>query len=736
MKQLKNIRSIHFIGICGYIMSAAAVMLKKMGYKITGSDQDAYPPGTEMIDKAGIKWFRKYSSSNLDSPDLVVVGNHIKSDNSEAQTAIKKKLAVVSLPELIAKIFADKKRIVIAGTHGKTTTSSLIAWVLETANLNPSYLIGGIMQNTDQGFKLGKGDFFVIEGDEYRTAFFDQRPKFFHYKPDIAIFTTCEFDHPDYFESFLEVKKVFLKFLNLVPEEGLIILGVDDSDIFKIQKGVDRPKISYGLNEKAQCRGFDIEYGTPAKFKVRIGDEFLGEFKIFLPGKINIQNALAAIAVAHHLGIDIEKIQKGISSFKGVKRRFEIVGQVKGVAVIDDYAHHPTKIRKTLAAARTRYRKNKIYCIFEPHTYSRTKTLLVDYAQAFKQADEVVIAKLMPSREAGQKPSISSQEVVRAIKKYNSNVKLIPQSLKILEYLVGEVRKGDVVIIMSVGGLDNLAQKLVERLKGLDPIKGLTLKGVRLNELLAKHTTFRIGGPADLFFRAKNIQDLKKVVQAAKKLKISYFILSGGSNVLVSDKGFRGLVIKNQSSKINISGEKVEADSGVLVSRLVKSTLDKGLVGLEHFWGLPGTIGGAVHGNAHFQGKNIMKVIAKINKIDNVILSITFKLKPGDKKELWKIAKEALEYRQKTQPLNFSSAGCIFKNPDFQPAGYLIDQCGLKGEKIGKAMVSPKHANFIVNTGGATCQDVMNVIALCKKKVKEKFDIDLELEIIKMGDLE
>ena len=258
--------------------------------------------------------------------------------------------------------------------------------------------------------------------------------------------------------------------------------------------------------------------------------------------------------------------------------------------------------------------------------------------------------------------------------------------------------------------------------------------------MLAKNTTFRIGGPADLFFRAKNSQDLKKVVQAAKKLKISYFILSGGSNVLVSDDGFKGLVIKNQSSVISHQSSNdfavVQAESGVLVNSLVKFTLDKGLVGLEHFWGLPGSIGGAVHGNAHFQGKNIMKVVAKINKIDNVILSVAFKLKPGDKKELWKIAKKALEYRQKTQPLNFPSAGCIFKNPDFQPAGYLIDQCGLKGEKIGRAMISLKHANFIVNTGGATCQDVISLIALCKKKVKEKFNIVLELEIIKIGGLE
>jgi UDP-N-acetylmuramate: L-alanyl-gamma-D-glutamyl-meso-diaminopimelate ligase len=198
--ELRGIKTIHFIGICGYIMSATAVMLKKMGYRVTGSDQDAYPPGTTTVNKANINWSKKYHPTNLDKPDLVVIGNHIRENNSEAQAALKSKLKVISLPELIAQIFSDKRRIVVAGTHGKTTTTSLIAWILESAGLNPSYLIGGIILNTDKGFKLGKGDFLVIEGDEYRTAFFDPQPKFFHYRPEIAVLTTCELDHPDYFD--------------------------------------------------------------------------------------------------------------------------------------------------------------------------------------------------------------------------------------------------------------------------------------------------------------------------------------------------------------------------------------------------------------------------------------------------------------------------------------------------------------------------------------------------------
>lgn len=459
--ELKGIKSLHFIGICGYIMSATAVMLKKMGYRVTGSDQDAYPPGTTTVDQAKIKWFEKYDPINLDKPDLVVVGNHIRKSNSEVQAALKRKLKVISLPELIAKIFSDKRRIVVAGTHGKTTTTSLIAWILETTGLNPSYLIGGIMLNTNKGFKMGKGDFLVVEGDEYRTAFFDPQPKFFHYHPEIAVLTTCELDHPDYFDGLGEIRETFIKFLNLVPENGLVVAGIDDTNVPGIINEIKSPKISYGLTKKAKYQADEIKFVGPSQFKVKINGEFFGNFSLFLPGIINIQNALAAIAVAHYLKVPMEKIKKAISTFKGVKRRFEIAGQVKGVTVIDDYAHHPTKIKKTLAAARTKYPRNKLYCVFEPHTYSRTKALLTDYARAFDQADEVIVAKLMPSREADQAPSITSEEVVAAIKKFLPNVQLIPDSEKILVYLQSKVVKGDVVIIMSVGGLDSLAQNLI-----------------------------------------------------------------------------------------------------------------------------------------------------------------------------------------------------------------------------------------------------------------------------------
>jgi len=431
------------------------MILKEMGYKVTGSDEDAYPPGATVIDRGKIRRFGKYSPSNLEArPDLVIIGNHVKGNNPEVREAMKRKLKIFSLPRLIGEIFARKKSIVIAGTHGKTTTTALISWILESAGLSPSYLIGGIMRNTQRGFNLGKGDFFVIEGDEYRTAFFDKKPKFFYYKPKIAVLNNCEFDHPDYFKDIAMVKNNFFRFLKLVPKKCLVVGGVDDPNVAFLFKKIKRPKISYGLNKIADYQGFDFRFGKKTmKFKVRKNGNFFGEFKTFLTGEINVKNTLAGITIADYLGIELEKIQKGVMSFRGVDRRFEVVSKAKGIIIIDDYAHHPTKIKGTLSAAKTRYRKNKIFCVFEPHTYSRTRALLSDYAQSFRGADEVIVAKLMPAREKDQKPTITSQEVVKEIGKYNKDVKFISKSSEIMVYLALKLSKGDVVIVMSVGGM-------------------------------------------------------------------------------------------------------------------------------------------------------------------------------------------------------------------------------------------------------------------------------------------
>lgn len=462
MEKLKKIKKIHFIGVCGYIMSAAAAMLAKIGYQVSGSDESAYPPGTEVVDRAGVKRFENYSALNLQGADLVVIGNHINQDNVEARFAFQESFPVMSLPQLIGQLFSDKQRLVVAGTHGKSTTTALIAWCLRQAGLEPSYLVGGVMKNTGQGFNLGKGDYLVIEGDEYRTSFFDNQPKFFHYRPKIAVLTNCELDHPDFFKDLAAVKKTFQQFLNFLPNDGLAVLGIDCPATAGLATNA---KLTFGLTKKADYQAVGIRFEKKTQFQVKKKGRFLSEFTLSLPGEINVQNALAAITVSDYLGASLTTIKKAIASFQGVGRRFEIVGQPGGITVVDDYAHHPTKISKTLAAARSYHRQGKIYAIFEPHTYSRTKALLFEYGKAFSQADEVIIASLMPAREKGQKPIISSQDVVHAISLHHSRAIFLDSDEKIINHLAGRAQKGDLVILMSVSGMNNLAGRIFDAIQ-------------------------------------------------------------------------------------------------------------------------------------------------------------------------------------------------------------------------------------------------------------------------------
>ena len=465
MEKLKNTKRIHFIGVCGYLMSAVAAMLARLGYQVSGSDDEAYPPGTEIVDQAGIKRFEKYSALHLGQVDLVVIGNQIEADNPEARKALTGGFQVVSVPQLIGQLFQDKQRLVVAGTHGKSTTTALISWCLEQAGFKPSYLIGGVMKNTGQGFRLADGDYLVIEGDEYRTSFFDPQPKFLHYQPQIAVVTNCELDHPDFFTDLPAVKKAFGEFLNLVPDHGLAVLGVDCPAVVELASKLKKPKLTYGLKSQADYQAVKIQFTATTQFQVQKKGKNLAEFQLALPGEINVQNALAAIAVADYLKIDLVALKKSLADFQGVGRRLEIVGRPKDIIVIDDYAHHPTQIRQVLAAVRSRYPQGKIYAVFEPHTFSRTKALLAGYAGAFGAAEAVVIAPLMPARESGQPATISSAEVVRTIGRHQPQVVFLDQEEKIISHLLDRIKQKDIIIIMSVGGLNGLARRVVDAIQ-------------------------------------------------------------------------------------------------------------------------------------------------------------------------------------------------------------------------------------------------------------------------------
>ena len=344
-----EIKSVHFIGICGTAMASAAAAMQEKGFDVTGSDQNVYPPMSTFLAERKIEVMNGYAEQNLaHKPDLVVIGNAISRGNPEAEYVLDHKLRYCSLPELLKEFFIRGKRsLVVTGTHGKTTTTSLLAWVFEHNGLNPSYLIGGIPNNFGQGARFTDSEWFIIEGDEYDTAFFDKRSKFVHYLPEVAIINNLEFDHADIFESLDAIKTTFSHFIRLIPRNGLLLANGDDANLAPLLNVTHCPVKRFGLGEGNAIQAFNIRYGpTATEFEI---PSF--KFHLNLVGELNVRNALAVIACAKHCGLKNHQIQSAFDTFKGIKRRMEVRGIAGGVTVVDDFGHHPTAIRETLARA-------------------------------------------------------------------------------------------------------------------------------------------------------------------------------------------------------------------------------------------------------------------------------------------------------------------------------------------------------------------------------------------------
>ena len=470
MKKTK--KHIHILAICGYSTSGLAVMAKKLGYKVTGSDEGAYPPATAVLDKAGIKWADRHAAGNLKrwgQPDLVIQGNQIRSGNVELLAARKLSLPVISDSEFFYELAKGRNRIAVCGSHGKTTVSALIAWILEVDGRKPGFRLGSQTLNFKTAVRLGDGPEFVFEGDEYTTNFNDSRPKFFHFHPQLAVINNIEWDHPDVFHSPAEYRENYRKYLvGQMPENGILIINAEDKNILEVVSEFSGRIFSFGLtNGEVQCKSYQLKNGRTeisvvvwsSKLQVSANTEFIVETA--LPGEHNIRNCLAAITAALALGVKPDVIQSAIKSFKGTSRRFEITGRTKGVVVIDDYAHHPTKAKATISAARQLYPAAGIYAVYVPHTYSRTKALLKDYGGAFLGANTVIITNIEPARERKLKALIHARDLVNEIKKNQDAVFYLSTPSKILIFLQKNVKPGDIVLCMSVSGFDDLAKNLV-----------------------------------------------------------------------------------------------------------------------------------------------------------------------------------------------------------------------------------------------------------------------------------
>jgi UDP-N-acetylmuramate: L-alanyl-gamma-D-glutamyl-meso-diaminopimelate ligase len=457
-----RIQSLHFVGIGGTAMASVAAAMQEKGVNVTGSDHNIYPPMSTFLAERRIE-VMPYAEQNLaHQPDLVVIGNAISRGNSEAEYVLDHKLRYCSLPELLKEFFIRGKRsLVVCGTHGKTTTTSLLTWVFEHNGLNPSYLIGGIPNNLGQGARFTDGEWFIIEGDEYDTAFFDKRSKFVHYLPEVGIINNLEFDHADIFENLDSVKTTFKHFIRLIPRNGLLLGNGDDRGLGPLLNVTHCPVKRFGLEDGNAVQAFNIRYGpTATEFE-------LPSFKFHsnLVGELNVRNALAVIACAKHCGLKNHQIQSAFATFKGIKRRMEVRGIAGGVTVIDDFGHHPTAIRETLRALRIKYVTQKLWAIFEPRTNTtRRNVFQTELADAFADADVVIIAQVARLELLVPEERLNPEKLIDDLKAAGKTASYLPD----VEAIVNQVGKGaeggDVVVVFSNGGFGGIHGKLLERL--------------------------------------------------------------------------------------------------------------------------------------------------------------------------------------------------------------------------------------------------------------------------------
>ncbi len=461
---------IHIIGICGTATATLAAMLKHKGFHVRGSDHDVYPPMSEFLSSEGIEALSGYRPEHITGElDLVVVGNAISRGNVELEEVLDRKIRYCSLPEAIREHFLwGARSIVIAGTHGKTTTTALAGWVLTDAGADPSVLVGGIARNFGEhgsSYRVGKGRDFVIEGDEYDSAFFDKTAKFLKYLPDIAVINNIEFDHADIYADVEAVTLAFRRLVNLVPRNGLLLLGADSERARGLADAAKSRVETFGTSEGLDWQAHDLEsIGASTRFKVRRAGAPYGTFEVPLVGAHNVRNATAAIAIAADTGIAAARIAEGLRRFAGVKRRLEIVGTARGVTVYDDFAHHPTAVAETLAGLRAANPSARIWAVFEPRSASSCRRIFQDdFARAFGPASEVLIAPVFRSTLADAE-RLSVPQLVRDLTGRGQRAREAASLDDIITAIVQEHRSGDLVVLMSNGGFGGIHQKLLRAL--------------------------------------------------------------------------------------------------------------------------------------------------------------------------------------------------------------------------------------------------------------------------------
>lgn len=778
---LNQSNNIFIVGIKGVAMANLALILKKMGKNVMGSDVAEEFITDGLLEKNKIRWQEGFNKLP-DKIDLVIYSAaHGGTANPQVLEAKKKGVKIISQAEILGEIMDKfKTKIAVCGSHGKTTTSSLLAYSLIKLGEKPSYLVGAPNFNDFLGGDYQINEHFVVEADEYGVnPPSNKTPKFNFLNPDYIICTNIDFDHPDVYMNIDETRRAFTKFF----DDKKLILNIDDTNILQCLERLNSTKfITYGFSKKADYQitnwevkedgsKFDLRYHPRGKSELfpdyslfsPFHNDNLTDFKISLFGKHNISNATAVIVQLLLLGYEAKAIKKAISYFKGAKRRFEVVYKKNGNYLLDDYAHHPREIEATIKAARMRFPKRKIIVIFQPHTYSRTLSLLKDFAQSLSYADKSFILPIFPSaREKAINFNITSEAIAR----HNPTKLLyVPSKNHLLKILPSFLQSHEIIFTMGAGDVYKLKDEIIKIVKNsIFKVQSFNSKlKIEENKDLFSYLTIRVHVQAEYFVEATSRQELIEAKKLSDKLGIPLFLLGGGSNLAPLKTQISGLVVHNRYIKKQILIEAKDfvdllVSSGYPVSRLVTETIEAGWEGFEYHKGLPGTVGGAIYMNSKWThppsyfGDNLLYAYlvdenGKVKRVDKkyfqfaydysilqntgeIVLEAIFRLKKTDPLILKKRADEALNYRKKTQPFGVATSGCFFKNIKGLSAGYLIDKAGLKGFSVGDWIISDIHANFVINKRDGKPEDLRKLLQIVKQQVKDKFGVELEEEVI------
>ena len=744
---------VHLVGVAGSGMSGIAALLIELGHTVSGSDKVSTTE-TDRLQRLGLRFREQHRPEEAGTADLIVFSSAIKNDNPILVSARNYGKPIVRRAEALAAIMRSKRGIVIAGMHGKTTTSAMTAHVLREGGLHPCHYVGAEIPvlGTNAHWD-SRGQYFVAEGDESdgTVALF---------RPEHTLILNIEEEHLDFYADLDAIEKVFAQLITQTA--GTVFYNLDDKNAARVCRSLARG-ISYGFADEADYRAVDIRLtGFASTFRVNHRGQDLGEAVLNVPGQHNVHNALGVIALASELGIAFEKIAKSLAKFEHARRRFEIKYDSPRFLLVDDYGHHPTEIRATLKAARSVGRK-RVLTMFQPHRYSRTKALRKEFGRAFDDADRVVVTDVYGSSEAPI-PGVTGQIIADEIVGHGHRGVSYQPRLEWVHRAVGNMlESGDLVLSLGAGNIHEQLSALAADLVIAEKLKELVGEGgdVRLYEPLSKHTTLRVGGPAQFWVEPRTEKAFAELIRFCGDENLPLFVMGRGSNLLVRDGGVRGVVVHpcgGDFDKIEIDGVEITAGVGAKLKEVAYAGKAAGIGGMEWMEGIPGAVGGALRMNAGAMGAQTCENVVRVRYLDangeahtksrdelevhyrdfpllekNFAVSAVFRGQPAPLEEIVRKLEASQEKRRTSQPAA-KSAGCIFKNPDSCPAGKLVDELGLKNAHVGKARVSEVHGNFIVNDGGATAADMLELIEKIKATALAKRGIELETEVQIVGE--